>query len=153
MTSHVGINIGAVTVKVVSLRDEVRTSRIRPHHGRVRAVLTELLAEPEFLHADFFGVSGLLGHIFEVAAIQRALPEVAGDFDAVVSLGGESFLVYLIADGQIRDVLSHNKCAAGTGEFFVQQIEREVVNSEIMAPLGDAMRLIDGKEANGDAFE
>ena len=38
-------------------------------------------------------------------------------------------------------------------EFFVQQIEREVVNSEIMAPLGDAMRLIDGKEANGDAFE
>jgi predicted CoA-substrate-specific enzyme activase len=124
MTSHVGINIGAVTVKVVSLRDEVRTSRIRPHHGRVRAVLTELLAEPEFLHADFFGVSGLLGHIFEVAAIQRALPEVAGDFDAVVSLGGESFLVYLIADGQIRDVLSHNKCAAGTGEFFVQQIGR-----------------------------
>ncbi|MCF7762437.1 MAG: acyl-CoA dehydratase activase [Verrucomicrobia bacterium] len=124
MTSHVGINIGAVTVKVVSLRDEVRTSRIRPHHGRVRAVLTELLAEPEFLHADFFGVSGLLGHIFEVTAIQRALPEVAGDFDAVVSLGGESFLVYLIADGQIRDVLSHNKCAAGTGEFFVQQIGR-----------------------------
>ena len=42
----------------------------------------------------------------------------------MVSLGGESFLVYLLADGRIANVLSHNKCAAGSGEFFVQQIGR-----------------------------
>ncbi|MHC4218758.1 MAG: acyl-CoA dehydratase activase, partial [Planctomycetota bacterium] len=69
-------------------------------------------------------MSGHLGHIPEVAAIQRALRELDGDFDAVASLGGESFLVYLVVDGRITNVLSHNKCAAGSGEFFVQQIGR-----------------------------
>jgi predicted CoA-substrate-specific enzyme activase len=69
-------------------------------------------------------VSGHLGHIPEVAAIQRALRETDGGFDAVGSLGGESFLVYILADGKIAHVLSHNKCAAGSGEFFVQQIGR-----------------------------
>lgn len=72
----------------------------------------------------YFGVSGHLGHIAEVAAIQRALREAAGEFDAVVSLGGESFLVYILTRGRITNVLSHNKCAAGSGEFFVQQIGR-----------------------------
>src|SRR4029079_4365540 len=74
--------------------------------------------------ADYFGVSGHLGHITEAAAIQRALVALKRDFDAVVSLGGESFLVYILADGRIINVLSHNKCAAGSGEFFVQQIGR-----------------------------
>ena len=56
--------------------------------------------------------------------IQRALREVGGEFDAVASLGGESFLVYMFTDGAITHVLSHDKCAAGSGEFFVQQIRR-----------------------------
>jgi activator of 2-hydroxyglutaryl-CoA dehydratase len=73
---------------------------------------------------DYSGVSGHLGHISEVAAIQRGLRELPGDFDAVVSLGGESFLVYVLADRRITNVLSHNKCAAGSGEFFVQQVGR-----------------------------
>ena len=42
----------------------------------------------------------------------------------MASLGGESFLVYMLACGKITNVLSHNKCAAGSGEFFVQQIHR-----------------------------
>ncbi len=77
-----------------------------------------------FADAGFFGVSGHLGHLSEVAAIQRALRELGEDFDAAVSLGGESFLVYLLTNGRITNVLSHNKCAAGSGEFFVQQIGR-----------------------------
>ena len=88
-------------------------------------VLQELLAT-EFADGEFFGVSGSMGQISEVAAIQRALREVAGasKFDAVAALGGESFLVYILADGRVANVLSHNKCAAGSGEFFVQQIGR-----------------------------
>lgn len=70
------------------------------------------------------GVAGALGHITEVAAIQRAVRETAEEFDAVVSLGGESFLVYTLVDGRIAHVLSHNTCAAGSGEFFVQQVGR-----------------------------
>jgi len=50
--------------------------------------------------------------------------ETTGSFDAVASLGGESFLVYMLVNGRITNVLSHNKCAAGSGEFFVQQIDR-----------------------------
>jgi predicted CoA-substrate-specific enzyme activase len=120
----VGVNIGALTVKVAAVRGKDRFARVLAHLGRPLEVLRELLAEAEFVTADFFGVSGHLGHISEVAAIQRALHERDDHLDAVVSLGGESFLVYLLTDGRITNVLSHNKCAAGSGEFFVQQIGR-----------------------------
>jgi activator of 2-hydroxyglutaryl-CoA dehydratase len=121
---YIGVNIGALTVKVAVLQGPEIYSTVMPHLGRPLAVLEKLLAEKDFAGADYFGVSGHLGHISEAAAIQRALRELKSDFDAVVSLGGESFLVYIVADGKISNVLSHNKCAAGSGEFFVQQIGR-----------------------------
>ena len=120
----VGINIGALTVKAVALRGDDKAAQVLPHQGRPLEVLKTILAGPAFRAADYFGVSGHLGHLSEVAAIQRALRELPDNFDAVVSLGGESFLVYLITQKRIINVLSHNKCAAGSGEFFVQQIGR-----------------------------
>ena len=122
--SYVGINIGALTVKVAAIRGTARNATVVAHQGRPLEVLREILARPEFADAEYFGVSGQLGHVPEVTAIQRALREVEGTFDAVASLGGESFLVYLLVDGKLTNVLSHNKCAAGSGEFFVQQIGR-----------------------------
>ncbi len=122
--SFVGINVGALTVKVVALHHGHRTTAVANHQGRPLAVIDTLLAGPDFADAEFFGVSGQLGHVPEVAAIQRALRETGEAFDAVVSLGGESFLVYTLVDDRIVHVLSHNKCAAGSGEFFVQQIGR-----------------------------
>jgi len=122
--SYVGVNIGALAVKAVALRDDARTARVAPHRGRPLEVVNELVASAEFADAEYFGVSGQLGHLSEVAAIQRALRELPGAFNAVASLGGESFLIYLVTDGRINNVLSHNKCAAGSGEFFVQQIGR-----------------------------
>ena len=119
-----GVNIGALTVKVVALRGDDKIAQVLPHQGRPLEVLKTILAEPDFAGAKFLGVSGHLGHLTEVAAIQRALTELEGRFDAAVSLGGESFLVYLLTDGRITNVLTHNKCAAGSGEFFVQQIGR-----------------------------
>ena len=44
--------------------------------------------------------------------------------DILLSLGGETFTVYPMKDGQIRNIISSSKCAAGTGEFIVQQFER-----------------------------
>lgn len=120
----IGINIGALTIKLVALRGDTTTAVIAAHQGRPFVVLDQMLAAPQFADAKVFGVSGALGHITEVAAIQRALRENGEDFDAVASLGGESFLVYILAHGRIANVLSHNKCAAGSGEFFVQQIGR-----------------------------
>jgi predicted CoA-substrate-specific enzyme activase len=120
----VGVNLGALTVKVAAVRGDSRQARVAAHLGRPVEVLKELLGGAEFAGAEYFGVSGHLGHLSEVAAIQRALRELAAGFDAVVSLGGESFLVYLLTEERITNVLSHNKCAAGSGEFFVQQIGR-----------------------------
>jgi len=121
---YIGVNIGALTVKLVVLNGAETVSKAVPHLGRPLAVLNKLLADNDVVGADYFGVSGHLGHISEAAAIQRGLNELNSDFDAVVSLGGESFLVYMLADGRISNVLSHNQCAAGSGEFFVQQIGR-----------------------------
>src|ERR1039458_5505621 len=131
--SYVGINIGALTVKVVTLRLDDKNAndknaKVIAHQGRPLDVLQQLLAGPGFEDAEYFGVSGHLGHISEFAAIQRALGEVRkrgeGEFDAVASLGGESFLVYTLAGGRVTNVLSHNKCAAGRGEFFMQLVGR-----------------------------
>ena len=120
----VGVNIGAIAVKVVALRGDELYSKAVTHQGRPLEVLEEILAQKEFSHADFFGVSGRRGHISEVAAVQRALRELQGARDAVVSLGGESLLVDSLSNGKIANVRAHNKCAAGSGEFCVQQIGR-----------------------------
>jgi predicted CoA-substrate-specific enzyme activase len=118
----IGINIGAIMVKVVSLDGDQVRARVASHHGRPLRVVDELLRE--FSTPAHFGVSGYLGHISEVAATQAALGHVHGSFDAVASLGGENFAVYRLDGTRIAGVVSHNKCAAGSGEFFVQQIGR-----------------------------
>jgi predicted CoA-substrate-specific enzyme activase len=122
--AFIGINIGALTVKTVALRSDTTTALVTPHHGRPLEVLRQMLAAAPNVDGEFYCVSGLLGDVTEVTAIQHALREHDGHFDAVASLGGESFLVYMLLDGRITNVLSHNKCAAGSGEFFIQQIGR-----------------------------
>ena len=54
--SYVGINIGALTVKVVTVRldpknAEDKTARVIVHQGRPLDVLDRLLAAPEFADA------------------------------------------------------------------------------------------------------
>jgi predicted CoA-substrate-specific enzyme activase len=59
-------------------------------------------------------------HLFPTGA-----PSTLGRFDAVVSAGGESFIVYeMDRKGKVSRISSGNKCASGTGEFFLQQIRR-----------------------------
>jgi predicted CoA-substrate-specific enzyme activase len=132
--SFVGINVGAMTVKVVSVQGGRVAPVVEAHQGRPLEALERILACGTFSDAEYFGVCGALGHITEVAAIQRAVTEAGGDFDAVASLGGESFLTYFLEGGRIANVLSHNKCAAGSGEFLVQQIGRMGI------PLDEAIR-------------
>ena len=119
-----GVNIGALTVKIVALQGEDKFPKVVAHQGRPLEVLENLIAGAGFADADYFGASGHLGHISEATAIQRGLRELGDEFDAVASLGGESFLIYFVVAGKITSVVSHNKCAAGSGEFFVQQIGR-----------------------------
>jgi predicted CoA-substrate-specific enzyme activase len=49
----------------------------------------------------------------------------SGKPGAVASLGSENFIVYALGDdGMISNVETGNKCASGTGEFFLQQLRR-----------------------------
>lgn len=47
-----------------------------------------------------------------------AINAVRRSDSAVVSPGGELFLVYTVVERRISNVWSHNECAAGWGEFF-----------------------------------
>ncbi len=50
---------------------------------------------------------------------------------AIVSAGGETFMVYVLdGSGRISNVCTGNKCASGTGEFFLQQLRRMNVSME-----------------------
>jgi predicted CoA-substrate-specific enzyme activase len=60
----------------------------------------------------------------EAECIERALSFHGMKPDMLLSLGGESFSVYTMRDGIIRNIVSTTKCAAGTGEFIVQQFQR-----------------------------
>ena len=120
--AYIGINLGAVSVKAVSIEGQQITAVVLAHGGRVEEVLQQALGQ--LPPAQAYGVCGHLGHISEVAATEAALQYVGGDFDAVAALGGESFAVYLLKGGRILTALSHNQCAAGSGEFLIQQIGR-----------------------------
>jgi len=62
--SWIGINIGALMVKVVGLRAHITGAEVQAHQGRPLEVLQELLARPEFAYGEYFGVCGQRGHIW-----------------------------------------------------------------------------------------
>lgn len=50
---------------------------------------------------------------------------------ALISAGGETVLVYILDNqGKIKNITSGNKCASGTGEFFLQQVRRMNLSPE-----------------------
>ena len=65
-----------------------------------------------------------LSYRSETECLEKALSFLDLSPDILISLGGETFSVYPLKDGMIRNIISTSKCAAGTGEFIVQQFER-----------------------------
>lgn len=62
MRAYVGVNIGALTVKVAGVQGDARSApRQSPARGRPLEVLDELLAGAEFAAAEYFSVSGAPG--------------------------------------------------------------------------------------------
>jgi predicted CoA-substrate-specific enzyme activase len=77
--------------------------------------------------------------ITEPEAVEIAAQNAAerDGIDAIVSAGGETFLMYCLnRKGEIAGVHSGNKCASGTGEFFLQQIRR--MNLDIESAIQNA---------------
>jgi predicted CoA-substrate-specific enzyme activase len=130
-TSFEGWNIGAVSVKRVRLGDGgVVQADVQRHGGDPASVIRTLLGEDSGVPAGAL-VTGpqaasllLLPYLPESICIEAALRHLGVRPDMVLSLGGESFVAYCIADGSVRRMITSNRCAAGSGEFLVQQFGR-----------------------------
>ena len=122
----VGVNIGSVSVNIVSVSENSKVKTFKqPHLGKPQEVLDQII-EKNFSNKDcYYNVSGSFGDISEIVAVERAINSYEEKYDVVLSLGGEAFVLYVLSkEGHILNVLSHDKCAAGSGEFFIQQIDR-----------------------------
>ena len=108
---------------------------VKPHNGNPRQALLETLAGVDSSAYDTIAITGRkfrhsvnLSSISEPEAVESALSYFNGNeenLDAIISAGGETFMVYVMGkDGRICSVQTGNKCASGTGEFFLQQLRR-----------------------------
>ncbi|MCH7763981.1 MAG: activase [Candidatus Marinimicrobia bacterium] len=141
---YLGICAGASTITSVSLEKNgqgftIKNIYSKPHEGNPRDVITQLLSENNPDHFESIAVTGRrfkelinLETISEPLAVEIALKFVNKDqktYNAIISAGGETFMVYqLDKTGKISKVFTGNKCASGTGEFFIQQTKRMGVN-------------------------
>lgn len=132
MSLSIGICLGATTISVAERTAEGLQYRRLAHDGRVAATLRQILDERP---PTRLGITGrkfrhlvALPTVAEPEAVELAYAHLRHSYpnmEAIVSAGGETFLLYLLdAQGRICGVRSGNKCAAGTGEFFLQQIRR-----------------------------
>ncbi|KKM10698.1 hypothetical protein SY88_13245 [Clostridiales bacterium PH28_bin88] len=134
----IGLCLGASSISMVLLEGEkpplILEGRNIPHEGNAKEILAAILEEYRGEY-EAVAVTGRklkdmvnLPGITEPEATEYAYQYLSGtyrDVDAIVSAGGETFIVYLLnSQGKIVNVHSGNKCASGTGEFFLQQVKR-----------------------------
>ncbi len=135
-----GICVGASSVQHVEVVGEGPLATVvswgrTVHEGSPAVTLPQVLAGIDRVGLDRVAVTGRtfcerlsLSTISEPEAVEHALAGQygAGPFpDLVASAGGETQLLYRVGpDGAVKSVQSGNKCASGTGEFFLQQIRR-----------------------------
>ncbi|SEM20576.1 CoA-substrate-specific enzyme activase, putative [Syntrophus gentianae] len=138
--NSLGICIGATTLSAVAVNNSeagIKRSllHLEPHDGNPRQAFLDLFSSLPIDHYDRIAVTGRKFRSFvnltslpEPQAVETALTFVCNGnvpLNAVISAGGETFLIYVLGkDGKICSVQTGNKCASGTGEFFLQQIRR-----------------------------
>ena len=140
----VGFCLGASSVSMVVLEKtkegiEIVKSITRHHDGNARGVFKEMYEEDDIKSIDDVCITGRkfrtfidLSSISEPEAIELSINYLKEKYhhpDVLVSAGGETFMVYeLDKKGKVINVFTGNKCASGTGEFFLQQIKRMDLN-------------------------
>jgi predicted CoA-substrate-specific enzyme activase len=140
-----GFSLGASSVGMVVLeRDEkgvrVLHSESRAHDGNPRRVFEQCFHR---VQEDCCGIAAT-GRKFRDRLQLPTLPEPKAiefayeylrlkypGIEAIVSAGGETFMVYeLDPKGCISNVHTGDKCASGTGDFFLQQLKRMDLSME-----------------------
>lgn len=148
-----GVCLGASSIKVVELIEENSTytvgkSFIRNHESNPRRALDDILNVFDFNNYDYVCVTGRkfkdlvnVKSITEPEATEYAVKYSNYNnmnIDAVASLGAENFIIYVLNEkNYISNVETGNKCASGTGEFFLQQIRRMNVDIEEASSLSE----------------
>ncbi len=156
----IGICLGASNIKVVELHEtggsvEIARAFSHGHGSNPREALKAILKE---ISPDASCFGAFTGRKFkeivratsvtEAEAIEHALAferrrsEEGGGFAALVSLGAESFISYVLnKDGTIASVETGNKCASGTGEFFLQQTKRMDISADQAIALAETAEI------------
>ncbi len=137
-----GVCLGASTISMVEVRQMNNQARplvinhsLHAHEGDPKRTLIRAFEKRDLDIFDRIAVTGRkfcnfvnLSSIVEPQAVEYAYQYCKTqdiDCPAVVSAGGETFMVYMLnRSGQISNVITGNKCASGTGEFFLQQLRR-----------------------------
>nr|WP_320132381.1 acyl-CoA dehydratase activase [uncultured Holophaga sp.] len=153
ISNSIGYCLGATSIGMVVLEQGPEGVRIqeassRSHEGDLPGCFTGLLEKARGQRTAITGRKFrgrvLLPSISEPEAVELAFGFVKDRYpgvQAIVSAGGESFMVYeLDRSGRISTVHTGNKCASGTGDFFLQQLKRMGLG------MGEAMGLGDGQK-------
>ncbi len=141
--NSLGICLGASTIGMVRLSRtagniEIVDSRTRVHDGQPKNVLNEMLNQVADIEKIRICATGrnfknrlTLSTISEPEAVERACSHIMPadhPYRVIISAGGETIMVYhLDDDGRIQGIHTGNKCASGTGEFFLQQLGRMAI--------------------------
>lgn len=141
MKKALGICLGATTITMAEAVDSGNSILINKklrkfHEGDPKKLLREYLSSNNINSYQNIIVTGRkfkdltsFTAISECEAIEEAYSHFCASesekYKIIISAGGEAFLVYYLSDeGKIISVQTGNKCASGTGEFFLQQIRR-----------------------------
>ncbi len=136
----IGICAGASSISLTGVESDDSGSKIlfsnsKAHDGNPRKVLRELLDQIDNIQDFKIAVTGRkfrnmlsFSGTSEPEAVEFAaafLLPPDHPYRVVISAGGETTMVYhLDEDGRVNEIHTGNKCASGTGEFFLQQLRR-----------------------------
>ena len=134
-------NIGAVLVKKEGTKSEILWESYESHDGNPQEALLKIKNSEKWQEADSVVLTGRkykdvvnLTSIPESEALEAAFSfnkDKYKDVNFIVSAGAETIIAYRVSpEGRIIDVATGNKCASGTGEFFLQQLGRMNIGVE-----------------------
>ncbi len=147
--AQLGIDVGALFVKAVLINADgevVKTSR-QAHKGEILPTLRFILdSHPEFREAKCVSLVGSQAHVpgealgietsDEVSALVAAMNHVQPGIRNIIDIGGGSLsLTQLKEDGSFVGYQTNTLCAAGTGSFLDEQVERLGLDYEFISDL------------------
>jgi predicted CoA-substrate-specific enzyme activase len=159
----IGICLGASTIGLVRLRRnegaiKILHAQATPHDGNPRLILRRMLKRESGLDQVRIGATGrkfkdylAIPVITEPEAMELACAHILPadhPYRIVVSAGGETTMVYhLDREGRVQNILTGNKCASGTGEFFLQQLGRMSITLDEVNRMEfpDAFHMVSGR--------